>query len=306
MIEELARHTGVEVQEADAQFEQELSGLPLAQKRTSRNKAYVYVLGEEILKGPYRPQSLKLINNLRYPYLIAYLEEALRLPDCYRGVFRWRRLLFSPSGEERTYYVAGENVGRHEDMRVQPGSTQVDSDFLVAERGTFVKRVSEIEKVKKGARYERHPDFDERVAVASLQHLYFRHLLNIGDSGTHNILVRQGRETSGRSIAGIDFDEHRSGQERRTALGYFFKKEDAYLEEVYGEYLGRIVLLDDVDEALKRAIDELNIIYSKWVRSFQPTSSRFEHLSESTIRVQDVLERNERIRSLMCTRGFIG
>lgn len=102
MIEELARYTGVEIREVAGDFSQELSDLPLAQKRTSRNKAHVYVCGDEILKGAYPSHSSKLINNLRYPYLIHLMEEALRLPDRYRGVFRWRKLLVSRSGGQRT------------------------------------------------------------------------------------------------------------------------------------------------------------------------------------------------------------
>ena len=46
----------------------------------------------------------------------------------------------------------------------------------------------------------------------ALQHLYFRFLLGIGDSGTHQILIREDYKTSGRFMAGVDIEERRRGQ----------------------------------------------------------------------------------------------
>ena len=46
-----------------------------------------------------------------------------------------------------SYYLVGESVGRRGGMQVRRDSTRVDPDCQVIERGTFVLRVSEIEKV---------------------------------------------------------------------------------------------------------------------------------------------------------------
>jgi hypothetical protein len=182
-------------------------------------------------------------------------------------------------------------------MRVRSAGTRVDARARVVQRGTLLERVSEREKVKQGGRWERHPEFDEGIAVASLQHLYFRHLLNVGDSGTHNILVREDRATSGRSIAGIDFDEQRRRPERRTALGHFFKDDHGYLEDIYGPFLGPIVCLEAIAPAVANALDDLNVLYTGWLTFLPPT--RRPQPSEGVLRADDILARNERLRSLM-------
>jgi hypothetical protein len=295
VIEDLARTTGLTIEEADASFLQERATLPLAQNRTSSNKAFVYVRGNEIIKGPYPSHSLKLLNNLRYPYLIQALEASASLPPCRLGALAWQKLLRAGGSGPRSYYLAAGNVGQPEQLRTVESSTRIDANFRLAERGSFVERVSEREKVKRGGRYERHPDFDEEVAVASLQHLYFRFLLDVGDSGTHNILMRADRATSGRPIAGIDFDEQRSPQERRTVLGHFFKQEHGYLEAVYGGMLERIVWLEELPARAEEAIGEVKALCERWVKALP--ANRLP-LSESVLRAEDVLARNERLRSL--------
>jgi hypothetical protein len=300
VIEELASCTGVVVEEMSVEQAREVDELPLAQRRTSSHKAPVRVSPTQpiIYKGPYPLHSLKLVNNLRYPYLIDLMEQTLQLPGTCRGVFRWDKLLCTGSGVGRTHYLAGKNVGCPARMRVVEDGTQVDRAFRVVERGTLLRRVSEREKQKHGSRYVRHPDFDEQLAVASLQHLYFRCLLNVGDNGTHNILIREDWEESGRKIAGIDFDEQRRGQERQTALGHFFKKEDSYLEAIYGDFLPRIVRLERLDASLEAAIAALNALCENWLNSL-PAPRRGKHLSETAIRVEDVRARIERMGQLL-------
>jgi hypothetical protein len=304
VIEELARHTGLAVEELGAERAHEVDELPLAQRRTSGHKVPVRVAPAEpvVYKGPYPPHSLKLVNNLRFPHLIDLLEQTLQLPGGRRGVFRWDKLLGTGSAGERVYYLAGKNVGRTDRMRVVADRTLVDCTFRVVERGTLLRRVSELEKQKRGSRYVRHPDFDEELAVASLQHLYFRYLLNVGDSGTHNILVREDHPESGRRVAGIDFDEQRRGGERQTALGYFFKKEDRYLEAVYGDSLPHIERLERVDASLEGAVDALNALCERWANSV-PEPCRGQCLPGAALRVADVRARVERMAELLPPRG---
>jgi hypothetical protein len=296
MIDELARITGVVVRAADAAFIREVQRLPLGQKRTSANKAFTHVADREVFKGPYPYQSLKLINNLRYPYLIEQMEDALGLPDERRGVYRWHGLLSCAGGSECSYYFVGVNVDRPGRMRIRRFSTRVDADCEAVERETLVRRVCECEKVKERGRFVRHPGLDEAVALASLQHLYFRYLLNLGDSGTHNILVREDRANGGQVIAGNDFDEQRSGKEPRTVLGCLFRKDDGYLQAVYGTYLPRLVLLDGLDAAVTAALERVNTLCQAWLDTL-PAARQRQLASAAVVRVPDILDRNERLRA---------
>jgi hypothetical protein len=294
VIEAVARVAGVEVREEGDPFVEGLRGLPLAQRRTSRNKAYVLVGADTIFKGPYGPDSLKLLNNLRYPLLIHLVEESLGLPAAARGVYRWKALHRVGSGAGRQYYLAGDSVGAAARMEVEDDSTQVDAAFRVVRRETLLRRVSEVEKRKVGARYQRHPDFDEEVAVAALQHLYLRHLFNVGDSGTHNILVREDRLTAGRPVAGIDFDEHRRPGEGRTLWDCLCKGHQAYLDDVYGPLVGRVVTAEELDPVVRASLDELNALGARWAEGL-PAPRR----EEAVVRVPEVLRRNERVRALL-------
>ena len=61
--------------------------------------------------------------------------------------------------------------------------------------------------------------------MATLQHLYLRFLLDIGDTGTHNILKRDDHDSDGRLIAGIDLEETRGIKDKKRRLDHFFKRE---------------------------------------------------------------------------------
>jgi hypothetical protein len=297
VIEDLARYVGLEVEEQDGPSFARSAGLPLAQKRTSRNKAPVRVGPTEVFKGPYPAHSLKLLNNLRYPYLIHLLEEALELPGECRGVYRWQRLLCTGSGAGRLYCLAGANVGCPARMQVRHASTRIDTSFDVVERGTLVRRVSELEKVKRLGRYERSPDLDRRLAVASLQHLYLRHLFNVGDSGTHNILVREDYPASGRLVAGIDCDEHRRPGQGRTAFACLFKQDQPYLHAVYDDDLSRIRRIAGLAPPVERAIDAINALCRRWEGAL-PAPLR-PRAGEAAVRAEDVLARNARLLALL-------
>lgn len=285
MIETLAQRVGVEVRHEGDSFVGQASRLPLAQNRTSKNKAYVYVSRESIFKGPYTDHSLHLINNLRYPYLIECLENVLQLPLSSRGVLCWRTLHVCPTSDGTCYYLSVENIGNPDRMQVRPAKTMVDASFEVIERGSMLRRVMEIEKVKRGSRWVGHPAFDVCVAIASLQHLYLRYLFNVGDSGTHNILIREDRATNGRPIAGIDFDALRRDEEPRTHWDCLFKTGFDYQESLYGDLLPQVVLLDSLDAALQTEIEKLNAL----------CRSRFDVLIDR----EEVAKRIDRLRVWM-------
>ncbi len=87
--------------------------------------------------------------------------------------------------------------------------------LTVVPRGEAIWRVSDVEK---------NGQLATGIKLASLQHLYFRFLLDIGDSGTHNILIREDNGTTGRLIAGVDLEEKRTIRAKKFRLDHLFKK----------------------------------------------------------------------------------
>jgi hypothetical protein len=72
--------------------------------------------------------------------------------------------------------------------------------------------------------------------------------------------VREDREASGRWVAGIDFDEHRRPEGPRAVLACLCKKEHPYPDTLYGNGLGGIVRLGEVDASFGREVGEINAL----------------------------------------------
>ena len=105
-------------------------------------------------------------------------------------------------------------IGRHHARNQQTSRVRSGCDEIVP-REMHVKRVSEIEGTEK---------LTDDIKKAALQHLYLRFILGIADSGTHNILIREDYDRTGRLIAGIDLEEKRGINVKESRLDNLFKK----------------------------------------------------------------------------------
>jgi hypothetical protein len=219
----------VPIQELSAESMDNLNRAPQAQRRTSRFKKAVKIAGATVFKGPYvNGGDLKrLMNELRYTYAMELLEESMQLEPWQSSSLRWQCVGCS---DDDQYYLVGSNVGRWENFPVKMATTKIESKVLVIPRGGHVYRVSDTEK---------NGLITDDIKLASLQHLYLRFLLYIGDSGTHNILVREDDSRAGRLIAGIDLEEKRAVKLKESRLDHLFKKSPSkqqrflYQSEIY-------------------------------------------------------------------------
>jgi len=185
-----------------------------AQKRTANWKKAVYIVEDLVFKGPYTSDKdfSRLRNNLRYTYAIELLEAALQLPEWQRGSLRWEYL---GCWDVNQYYLVAPNVGKWKNIPFELVTTEVETNVQVVPRGEAVMRVSDIEGTGQ---------LTDEIKLAALQHLYLRFLLDIGDSGTHNVLIREDYDSSGRLIAGIDLEERRGYKETKRRLNLLFSK----------------------------------------------------------------------------------
>jgi hypothetical protein len=106
-------------------------------------------------------------------------------------------------------------VGKWKNIPRQRVNSKLETNVEVVPRGKAVMRVSDIEKTGL---------LTDEIKSATLQHLYLRFLLGIGDSGTNNVLIREDCDSTGRLIAGIDLEERRGIVERERRLDHLFKK----------------------------------------------------------------------------------
>jgi len=209
---ELARTVGVPIRMLSKKTMTKINVAPQAQKRTAKFKKAVYIVGNLVFKGPYKFDDRGLINCLRYTYALDLLEAALQLSECQRGSLSWE---YVGCCNDNQCYLVVKNVGTHGNIPFEWVTTRIETNVKVVPRGKSVMRVSDIEG---------NGQLTDEVKLATLQHLYLRFILDIGDSGTHNVLIRKDRHSSGRLIAGIDLDEKRAIKEKERRLDHLFKK----------------------------------------------------------------------------------
>jgi hypothetical protein len=210
----LVHKVEVPICELSAQKISEIKDAPRGQLRTAIYKKPNYIVQDLVFKGPYTSDKdfLRLMKNLRYTYAIELLEAALQLHEWQMGSLRW---VYLGCGSDNQYYLVAPNVGKWKNIPRQRVNSGLETNVEVVPRGEAVDRVSDIEKTGL---------LTDHIKAATLQHLYLRFLLGIGDSGTHNVLIREDSDSTGRLIAGIDLEERRGIVEKERRLDHLFKK----------------------------------------------------------------------------------
>jgi len=247
----LAQSVGIEIRDLPSGIIQQIKSSPQAQLRTSDYKKCVYVLEDLIFKGPYTNSDWGLINNLKRTYALGIFEDELELKETKRATLKWEYI--GRDSNNDNYFLVGRNVGNWQNMVTQTISSKLEKDVEVVQECTMVSTVFEIEETDK---------LTDDIKVASLQHLYLRFLLDIGDSGTHNILVRQDSEISERLIAGIDLDETRGIKPQTRPLDHLFKKGPSRKQlSLYESSVGKIELLkfNQLNDKIRTDLDAVAI-----------------------------------------------
>lgn len=222
---------GYNVKDISLVDEMTIKKLPQAQKRTAAFKKAVFVDKNYVYKGPYQRYDLKLVRNLRNVKAILLLEQYLKCSKSECSIEDWHGLFRNQADE---FYLVSKNVGKAcDEYESEIVSTKIDSNVRVIKRQSFVKRVNEIE----------NSSMDLRLIKCCLQHLYFRFLLGIGDSGTHNILLRE--DGSEMLISGIDLEEQNSDFQKRYKIDMLFKRLSKLQREFYSPHLDSIKFFTD-------------------------------------------------------------
>jgi hypothetical protein len=211
-LRELCHQVDVPIKTIPADTISKIKNAPRAQLRTAKFKKAVFIVDELVFKGPYKCDDSRLMNNLRLTYAVQLLEEALHLPEWQRGALPWEYI--GQWGIDQ-YYLVAPNVGKWKDILFEWVSSKIETNVPVIPRCGAVWRVSDAEK---------NGRMNDGIKLAALQHLYFRFLLDIGDSGTHNILIRDDQDAKGKLIAGVDLEEKRLIKAKERRFDHLFKK----------------------------------------------------------------------------------
>lgn len=166
----------------------DIQKLPHGQKRCGKHKKVVYISDLYTYKGIYQKTEKTFQTYLFYQYWIQKLEEHVRIKTVLPIT------LVSCQDHPGQYFVKTQNIGHPiQKENIEIISTKIEENALVLKRNTYIQRASDA--------IEHLDTLQKKIC---LFHLYERYLLNIGDSGLHNILVSKDGK-----IFGIDFEEQR-------------------------------------------------------------------------------------------------
>lgn len=254
-------YNGVRMMNISIQTEKNIKSQPQGQKRTATFKKACYFYEGFVLKGPY--ESLDKIDvNIENTKKFLTLESKLKLPRYLKTVMQYEIYQVMSSHKEKSkrkplrWYLKAENVGTISTIKTEVVSSKLEKDVTVATRGSVVNRICELEKTP-GVLTDKHK-------IAVLQHLYIRYLLNIGDSGTHNILfVKHPNYWDGMLVLGNDMEEKTTYDLRDSKLGCLFRKTNKTIEKVYDDALLKKIKMfkkeyNDFDPEINKRITHFN------------------------------------------------
>jgi len=221
------------VQDAPTGFIASLENMPLAQRRTGKNKKFVRIdfESQRIIKGPYRNSEPPYQNALKFNKALALLDE-------------------NTVGDAAT---AWKCTAWKWDVVYRMGDDHYLVCPLVAVPDLDVSTVRNVESWKGGHTYDcyernskvlgwRIKDLidegrltDDYMKEAVVQHFYLRYILGIGDTNVGNMMKV---ETTNQLVAGIDLEEIRSNYETSDMytliVGSNVKKQRMVLEPSLG------------------------------------------------------------------------
>lgn len=220
---------------------------PQGQKLTSSSKKSVYVGKNYVFKGPFRLDDKKFMNSMRFTLALQLLEDINIIPYRMKS-----QLKFEIRQYGKYYFIVSKNIGDNnaidenkshildtsllsnslKEMKQTNGEhDDLSKKIKIYPRGV-IKRINDVIAL--------YPDkFTYDIKTATLQHLYFRYLLNIGDSGGQNVLFRE--DGSKQLVAGIDMEEIRGKDQGTTRLEYLFNS----------RYNKKVALFRDSIETIK-------------------------------------------------------
>jgi hypothetical protein len=222
---------------------EELSNLAHGQRRTGAHKKAVFISSDYVYKGPYLASSQgdtkRVLYNLYFTRALLTLEQHLKIPEHLRSIIDWHSVIKIDNTDQ--YYLKQKSIGKlptsEDDLEMV--TTKVETNVKVLRRGSHVNRLIELEKDQSNFEGDIKPIYQ-----ACVQHFYLRYLLNIGDSGTWNILVRRDGVNG---ICAIDFEEIRAGKIKKGSdpLAMIMSKVSKQQRDIYGAYVNDITIFEN-------------------------------------------------------------
>ena len=243
-----------------------LNDLPLAQQRTSRYKKYVRIDFDKsrIIKGPYEKTEISFYKAIFWNYALIVLEKS----SDSKTAWKWTNIYVDDNDK---YYLVTDFVSdnvkneteRNKSLKKTTEKFGKKSNVSFFDRNSCVLGYRILDLIKNK---DLQKLLTPTVKQDTVQHLYLRYLLKIGDTGLANMLYvdRRGME---QKVAGIDLEEDRSPKtlNKDTPYKLLFAAKHATYEKVFKDSINQIKFVNWDDEWVsefsnmftKKAMDEM-------------------------------------------------
>lgn len=237
---------------------------PLTQQRTGKRKKFNRIDFDKkvIIKGPYDSKDNELLYSIKYNIILQELDKY----SGFKSSWPWSEIYID---ENNQYYLVSKFVSNNimnESDRNKIIQTMIDKwsgiEIKYFDRSVSVVGIR-ISEIFNDSKYKDLLDIKLKQNI--LQHLYFRLILGIGDTGIWNMLYVQ--NDSDQIIAGIDLEEFRSleGLMRETPYQILFNtSNNTYLHYFNEEMFKSITLINwhnkDLYDSLSNILDQEQIM----------------------------------------------
>ena len=253
----------------------------ICSQKNRKGKKYTFYKGSNIVKGPYKSDGKRFLNILKYLPLIrilnkTYCEKEEYTYLMYTNIYKWKHYFF----------IEFPNINKVKKDYINEIITETNLDKIKSQ--LFNKDFEIFENIdEKDIKYykiengkwnfnlkNKENKIDENQYRKIFQHLYFRYILGIGDSGFNNIIIK----VSNGNIYGIDFEERRSYTgHKEHPIDLLFTRISKQKKEKYLQYIEGIKRIDDDCElsffpknteleSIKNNIRHFNKCYKEFIR----------------------------------------
>lgn len=236
-----------------------LDTLPLAQQRTGGRKKFTYIdfNKEIIIKGPYHANEFALLTALKYNNALEILDKTVNV----KTGWKWKLLIkLKDKYYIETDFVSDNWIKNKEERdkllrKKEKESWKDGKSYYYFDRNSKVLgwRIKDMvdEKVLEDKNGQ-----NKKILIDTLQHLYERYILGIGDTHMCNILYVNKHKTN-QLIAGIDMEEMRSNYIQTTILDLLFNKASKEESKLFKDHLLEIKLLDWSNSKIKKEFSKM-------------------------------------------------
>lgn len=224
------------VETVEVEFCDKLKNMPLAQRRTGKNKKFTHIDFKEqrIIKGPYHCDEPSYTNALKFTRALTLLDENTSSLTAWN----WEKTYKCGMNYYLVSKFVSENYEKDEVQRNKKIITNTES-WVNGKTYECFERDSKVLGCRIKDLLDENKTNDVLINQAVMQHFYLRYILGVGDTSVSNMLVVE-QSTTKQVVAGIDLEEIRKNYDATTLFKLVVGSEVKKQKDLLGKHLREV------------------------------------------------------------------